>query len=249
MMLPPIAWRQGEGYIHPEEAPPPPPFTAAPVFVSPFLPLHGGFWGPPPPFGSSGFAAPPFMFPFQQPGYWAPPPAAPPTPSKPDKKEDTPDKKEDTPDKKQDTPDKKQDTPNKKQDTPDEFKLPGGHLPGSVFHYQEGKYVRFHVIYTSSTDLDTVLTGTHDGYISTEIHEFNENVSIETLMQKLKAGEGGKMTQVFERGKAEFTRGTTWEVGGGMAKKTLKEYGWGGAGVDGDVESIWVVVQKKEEKK
>lgn len=68
-------------------------------------------------------------------------------------------------------------------------------------------------------------------------------------MKRLKAGDGGKMTQVFEKGGGTFGRGTTWEVGKENAKKTLKEYGWSGAGCEVDVEPIWVVVQKKEEKK
>ncbi|QDS71607.1 hypothetical protein FKW77_006665 [Venturia effusa] len=231
MKHPPIAWRQGEGYIHPEELPPPPP-TPTPMMMMPvgFFPPPVGFWGPPPPPGWSGFAAPPLSpYSFGPPGYWAPPPfpqgQAPPLPPKK-------------------AGDDKKKSP---AETPDEYKLPGGHLPGSVFHYQEGKHVVFHVLGTPTTDIDKVIAGSHDGFISKHIHKFNENTSIEAVMKKLKAGEGGKMTQVFEKGGGAFTRGTTWEVGSEKAKKGLKEYGWGGAGVEVDVEPIWVVVQKKKE--
>ncbi|KAE9989589.1 hypothetical protein EG327_002508 [Venturia inaequalis] len=219
MNLPPIAWRHGEGYIHPEELPPPPP-PAAPFLFFPSLP---GFWGPPPPYGFSGFATPP-MFPFPPPtGFWGPPPpplpAAPASPPNPAKAADK-----------------------KKDDTPDEYKLPGGLLPGSVHHYQDGKKVYIHDLGVSATDLKNILEGTHDGLISKHIHEFNENTSVETVMRRLK---GATMTQVFEKGGGEFQRGTSWTVGKGESGKTLKECGWGGAGAEKGAEPIWVFVERK----
>lgn len=233
--LPPISWRHGDGYIHPEEASPATP-NGPPTLFYPgglfTIPSQGGFWAPPPPPGYSGFSLPP-QFPsgfYAPPGYphsgalhgfFAPPPQqqAPPSDAK------------------------------KKDDTPDEYKLPEGLLPGSVLHHQDGNWVYFHVLGSTDVSLDKILKGSHDGFIDKRIHKFNENTSVEHVMKKLKAGDGGKMTQVFEKGGGLFIEGTSFVQGDDKAKKALKEFGWSGAGTEATIEPIWVVVQKKEDKK
>jgi hypothetical protein len=241
--LPPYGWRHGTGYLHPEDVPPPgrppPSFCPGPAYT---FPVQGpGFWGPPPPPGFLEFAVPSQFQPLVQfyppPGYsydGGPPPGFGPPHAATWPKLQT-----------QGPPPPKKDD----DETLLQYKLEGGLVTGAALHYQPGKSVCFHVLGEPDTPLSKILKGDHDGYISKHIHQINENSSIEHVMDKLGAGMDGKMTQVIEKGAGKFWQGTTFEQGSEKAKEMLKKWGWGEAGMDPEIEPIWVVVQKKVEEK
>jgi hypothetical protein len=242
MNLPPFGWRYDTGYIHLEETPPTagpppggPPFVYCPGGVY-AVSVQGRFWGPPPPKGSIGFAPPHHQQTFFYPsyGYSGPPPR-----SRPAHAVTWPEAQQQGPPSSPETDD---------DETAPGYKLTGGLVPGAALHPQDGKYVCFHVLGSNGLPLNRILEGDHDGLINKRIHQFNENTSIEQVMDKLKAGRRGKMTHVHERGGGLFYKGTTFEQGGDKTKKTLKDMGWGGAGLEEKIEPIWVVVQKEGKK-
>lgn len=238
MNLPPLGWYYDTGYIYPEETPPSagPPSAGSPFFYCPggVYAVSEGFWGPPPPEGSIGFAPPPHQQTLLYAGYnyGVPPPGF-----RPPRQATWPEAQQQVP----------PSFPKMDDDeTPPEYKWPGGLVPGGVLHPQDGKYVCFHVLGSNEIPLNKILEGDHDGLINKRIHQFNENTSIEHVMDKLKAGKGGKMTHVHERGGGLFYKGTTFEQGSHKTKKALKDMGWGGAGLEEKIEPIWVVVEKKK---
>ncbi|KAF2402552.1 hypothetical protein EJ06DRAFT_345359 [Trichodelitschia bisporula] len=116
-----------------------------------------------------------------------------------------------------------------------------GGLRSGVGLLFSGKTCQIHVI--KGRNVEEIVHGVTFNF---EVHKADATMKVRTLMEQLGAiGPGWAITQVFEMGEGEWQKGGTmqWEEEAKTAQ-SLEMLGWEGAGVERDLEPIWVVLHR-----